>query len=697
MQKRNPANAFVLVLMIVGVTIAGPGLAGDLTIAPNPKAPAGSGAEPRAGVDATVTLVATAQYYFPGTTVTVNVNMSGATGIITGGQFFLAYDTSKLQFISANPGSAPFSREIFESLGIGTLDYAVGVVEGNPGTSANTTMAVIRFQALSTVCATANLVTFRTNDPPSRLTDDLGDPVNTTTANMGAITIDGTRPNLFCPANLTIECTASTDPSNTGQATATDNCDASPDITYVDDITTTACIGNKSIARTWRATDDTGNTRDCVQTILVRDRTNPVITCPTDITTNAEAGSCETILDPGVATATDNCDPALSIVGTREDVLPLVGAYEVGDTTITWVATDCAGNTRTCVQTIIVIDEEAPSITCPANIAVNADAGGTNAYVNVPPPPSIEDNCGILSVTNDYNGTPNASDTYSGGSTLVKWTVADVFGNTSTCGHTITVAPFNELSVSVQLSPTVSANLNRCVTFELFDCAGSTATVEAVIPFTFGLSLEQVVLVPAGTWTCMTARDRLHTLRRTANNFRIVGTRYVASFTGNVATGGDWLVGGNLNDDPYIDILDFGLLSMRWGTTYDSNADSTPDGHTSCATPSPHSDITGNGIVNLGDFTFIQINFLKQSEANCCGLRSDEWGGPLASIRVDELPAEWAGMAAADVNRDGVIDQFDLAEVVMNGFPPPAGEPALEFERPGAGEAAPAKGDLQTP
>ena len=96
------------------------------------------------------------------------------------------------------------------------------------------------------------------------------------------ITIDDTTaPSITCPADLVIECGESIDPSNTGNATATDNCDLSPDITYSD-----SQVDNV-ITRTWTATDDCGNQASCDQIITVEDTTPPTITCPDDVDENA--------------------------------------------------------------------------------------------------------------------------------------------------------------------------------------------------------------------------------------------------------------------------------------------------------------------------------------------------------------------------------------------------------------------------
>jgi hypothetical protein len=71
------------------------------------------------------------------------------------------------------------------------------------------------------------------------------------------------------------------------------------------------------ITRTWRATDVAGNYSECVQTITVQDVTNPIITCPGDVTVNCQDNSSSAT---GVATAVDNCADAANIAITQSDV-----------------------------------------------------------------------------------------------------------------------------------------------------------------------------------------------------------------------------------------------------------------------------------------------------------------------------------------------------------------------------------------
>ena len=114
------------------------------------------------------------------------------------------------------------------------------------------------------------------------------------------LNVDTTPPDLVCPGNATFECGETV---VFGEATATDNCDPDPEVTF-DDVTTPGdCPQAMTIERTWTATDACGNSKSCVQTISIVDSTPPLILCPSNATFE-----CDEAVEFGEASATDNCD-----------------------------------------------------------------------------------------------------------------------------------------------------------------------------------------------------------------------------------------------------------------------------------------------------------------------------------------------------------------------------------------------------
>ena len=106
---------------------------------------------------------------------------------------------------------------------------------------------------------------------------------------------------------------------------------------------------------TWTATDASGNTNTCQQTVTVVDNQAPTVTCPANTTViNTDAGASCQITIPDYAASlspTDNCTAGGSIL---ENQTPAAGPYTVGVTdgatiTVTYTATDDAAtpNTRT--------------------------------------------------------------------------------------------------------------------------------------------------------------------------------------------------------------------------------------------------------------------------------------------------------------------------------------------------------------
>jgi len=260
---------------------------------------------------------------------------------------------------------------------------------------------------------------------------------------------------------------------------------------------------------------------------------------------------------------------------------------------------------------------------------------------------------------------------------------------TGDCTHT-PISGTTTMTVNVQLGGGIMATgpITRCISLQFWDCGvSSTAPVystTATMSFTGGLA-SAAVSVPCGAYTCVTARDRLHTLRRTATPTGPAGSQTV-NFTGPAA-----LTGGNLNDDKWIDILDFGIYTTQDLTTQSADTDCTVN------PPTRNCDISGDGMVNSTDFGFIANHFLASRDANCCGAANlvsgdgegESSDGPIQAITVADLRRRGlSDLVRADLNGDGWLDQADV-NLWMQGVRPgtrpvrPAG--GLTPTRPASG------------
>ncbi|MDB5197852.1 MAG: C-terminal target protein [Flaviaesturariibacter sp.] len=159
----------------------------------------------------------------------------------------------------------------------------------------------------------------------------------------------------------------------------------------------------------WKVTDAFGNSTTYSYSINVADTEAPVLTCPATLTVSTDTGLCAATVSMATPPAADNCGE-VTVSGVRSDNQPLTAVYPKGSTTITWTATDAAGNASSCTQTIKVEDTEAPVIT---NAAANPSSlfPPNHKMKNVTISYSVNDNCGwtvtSLSVSSNEpeNGT----------------------------------------------------------------------------------------------------------------------------------------------------------------------------------------------------------------------------------------------------------------------------------------------------
>ncbi|MGC9018386.1 MAG: Ig-like domain-containing protein, partial [Candidatus Bipolaricaulaceae bacterium] len=185
-----------------------------------------------------------------------------------------------------------------------------------------------------------------------RATDRCG---NTGTKSQRITVRDTTAPVLTVPSDVDLGCNPpDTGPNVTGWATAQDNCDPSPQVSYTDNVFQVGC--RMTIQRTWMAQDACGNTSQAVQRITyIQDTTPPTINCPSGVT--AYIYGCRGPSEVWVSfprSATDNCDPQPQVWCT-----PSGGWFSEGTTwvTVEYGARDACGNEtlRTCTFPVTVV------------------------------------------------------------------------------------------------------------------------------------------------------------------------------------------------------------------------------------------------------------------------------------------------------------------------------------------------------
>jgi len=287
-------------------------------------------------------------------------------------------------------------------------------------------------------------------------------------------------PTIDAPADITLytgpnatscSVTVSNLDATLGTATASDNC---PGVTVARSNVPAGNVfplGNTTI--TYTATDRSGNTANDHQVVTVVDNTPPVISCPANIIHNTDPGLCSAVINPGTATATDNCDNSPTVNGTRSDNQPLNAPYPKGTTTITWTATDHASptpNQSSCVQTITVEDHESPVITTngvtptlwPANHAYHT-FNVTDFVI------AVTDNCDSLTVSNVVIEKVTSDEPEHGG------------GDGNTSNDIIIASDCKSLQVRAERANNADGRVYT-ITFKVTDSSGNvgrkTATIE---------------------------------------------------------------------------------------------------------------------------------------------------------------------------------------------------------------------------
>jgi hypothetical protein len=264
------------------------------------------------------------------------------------------------------------------------------------------------------------------------------------------------------------------------------------------------------------------------------------------------------------------------------------------------------------------------------------------------------------------------------------------------------------LDIEIELSPTMASKtgegVERCIEFEAFsNCIQAPEVFCDDITFGGNFNFTghsfEMLKKPAGQVACLTARDKLHSLRacalRSSGNLNCEGGTFFATFAGDPFFGGNWLIQGNLDawkkdnakaSHDVIDIQDFGQFVANYLQCYldgeKVSCSGPTNGNTPCsgtnhkdfdchAMDATNADINGDGIADLLDFSFITENFLVSSK-NCCHEDDGHPGSTVGRTSMSVVELRKAGLSdliVADLNNDGMVDMNDMSAFLSGEVP----------------------------
>jgi hypothetical protein len=283
--------------------------------------------------------------------------------------------------------------------------------------------------------------------------------------------VDTTAPTIISPQDITSEAI---DPTmnyiDLGELSTSDSVDIE---SITNDKPITFPFGSTTV--TWTVTDTSGNISQATQVVTLIDTTPPQIFPPSDIVAEA-TGLSSTMIELGEATAHD-------IMGIASVTEHPPRFFVLGETTITWTATDTSGNTASTTQTVTIVDTTAPSITTPDPITVEATSANSNIVLLSSP------------VSSDLVDTPSISnnipDVFPLGETTVTWTATDTSGNTASTTQTVTIVDTTVPELTIPENVMISAfSLEKQVEIgeaQAYDLVDSTLTITNDAPNTFPL------------------------------------------------------------------------------------------------------------------------------------------------------------------------------------------------------------------
>lgn len=406
--------------------------------------------------------------------------------------------------------------------------------------------------------------------------------------------VDTTAPTVTAPADITVNtgsgassCGATVSDAQLGAGSANDACQGSLPVSR-GGVPAGNVFPVGTTILTYSATDAHNNSGSATQRVIVVDNTPPVAVAPGPVTlfTGPGATTCGVVVGNlattlGVGSATDNCAGAT----VSRNGVPAGNAFPVGQTTLSYVATDASGNTASANQVVTVVDNTPPTISCQADIVADFNPAINGAVVTYTAPAGA-DNC-AGSTTTQIAGLASGA-TFLLGTTTNTFKVTDAAGNTAQCSFNVTVALTSMIGLD-------SVTITGAAYADSYDSTGG-------YPATKG-SLANIL--SNGTITMGNSAKVWGNVRSTRANINMTGASQV---TGNatagttVTTSGSATVGGTRTNNALAPVMTLPSVSAC-GPPYSTN-----------------SGISGTYSYNAstGDLTLSGVNIATLANGNYC-------------------------------------------------------------------------------
>ncbi|MFN7266222.1 MAG: HYR domain-containing protein, partial [Bacteroidota bacterium] len=227
-------------------------------------------------------------------------------------------------------------------------------------------------------------------------------------------------------------------------------------------------VGTTTVS--FRAQDCPGNTAICSVTVTIIDNQTPTLTgCPQNQTWAGDQNACTKTITLVIPTAGDNC-AVTSVTHTLSGATTLVDNefpnqldLNYGVTSIVYAAFDAAGNSATCSFTVNVTDPQPPTVTCPANMTVVADAGVCyHTTAGGLFDATVVDNCPIIPIFTVFGATSASGSAslngvqFDRGLSTVTWSATDMSSANATCSFVVRVNDTEPPTVPADAGSTVA-------------------------------------------------------------------------------------------------------------------------------------------------------------------------------------------------------------------------------------------------